>query len=156
MGITLALLADEFFQHQLAFEIDLEILLGRQPIFFGGELKAAQDLRTAEQKAAAASYVSAALHAFQDVEDSLAGNSFLARREGALSEMVSASGEAVKLGRDQLDQGQVDMFTVLRLGGENLAAKVLLTQIRGARLRERVNLHLALGGDFRGTSAVGK
>ena len=28
-----------------------------QPIFFGGELQAAQDLRTAEQKAAAASYV---------------------------------------------------------------------------------------------------
>src|SRR5436305_8226221 len=34
-----------------------------QPIFFGGELKAAQDLRTAEQKAAAASYVGAALRA---------------------------------------------------------------------------------------------
>src|SRR5213593_1462036 len=33
-----------------------------QPIFFGGELQAAQDLRTAEQKAAAASYVSHALH----------------------------------------------------------------------------------------------
>ncbi len=127
-----------------------------QPIFFGGELKAAQDLRTAEQKDAAASYVSVVLKAFQDVEDALAGNSFLARREGALTEMVSASSEAVKLGREQLDQGQADMFTVLRLGGENLAAKVQLTQIRGARLRERVNLHLALGGDFRGTGSVGK
>jgi outer membrane protein TolC len=45
-----------------------------QPIFFGGELKAAQDIRTAEQKAAAASYVGAALRAFEDVEDSLAGD----------------------------------------------------------------------------------
>src|SRR5437773_1178781 len=35
-----------------------------QPIFFGGELQAAQDLRTAEQKAAAASYVGSALRAF--------------------------------------------------------------------------------------------
>jgi outer membrane protein TolC len=48
------------------------------------------------------------------------------------------------------------MFTVLRLAGENLVAKVQLTQIRGSRLRERVNLYLALGGDFEGTSALAK
>jgi len=45
------------------------------------------------------------------------------------------------------------MFTVLRLTGENLAAKVQLTQVRASRLRERVNLYLALGGDFEGTGA---
>ena len=43
---------------------------------------------------------------------------------------------------------------VLRLTGENLAAKVQLTQIRASRLRERVNLYLALGGDFEGTGAA--
>src|SRR3954467_3012216 len=77
-----------------------------QPIFFGGELKAAQDLRTAEQKAAAATYVGVSLRAFEDVEDALASESYLRRREGALSEMVSASGDAVKLGRGRLDEGQ--------------------------------------------------
>jgi NodT family efflux transporter outer membrane factor (OMF) lipoprotein len=127
-----------------------------QPIFFGGELKAAQDIRTAEQKAAAASYVGVALRAFEDVEDALAGESYLRRREGALSEMVSASGDAVKLGRTRLDEGQEDMFSILRLAGENLAAKIELTKIRASRLRERVNLHLALGGDFRGTGAPAK
>src|SRR5512132_1168723 len=40
-----------------------------QPIFLGGELKAAQDIRTAEQKAAAASYTDTAQRAFEDVED---------------------------------------------------------------------------------------
>lgn len=127
-----------------------------QPIFFGGELKAQQDIRTAEQKAAVASYVSVALHAFEDVEDALAADYYLRRREGALNEMVSSSADAVKLGRQQLDQGQADMFTILRLGGENLAAKIELTKIRASRLRERVNLHLALGGDFNGTGAPGK
>ena len=121
-----------------------------QPIFFGGELKAAQDIRTAEQKAAAASYVGAALRAFEDVEDALASDYYLRKREGALSEAVSSSADAVRLGRDQLEQGQIDMFTILRLSGENLAAKIQLTQIRASRLRERVNLHLALGGDFSG------
>jgi hypothetical protein len=55
-----------------------------------------------------------------------------------------------------LGEGQEDMFTILRLAGENLAAKIQLTQIRASRLRERVNLHLALGGDFKGTGAPAK
>ena len=124
-----------------------------QPIFFGGELKAAQDLRTAEQKAAAAVYVGAALRAFEDVEDALASDYYLRKREGALSDAVSSSGESVTLAGKQLEQGQVDMFTILRLSGENLVAKVQLTQVRASRLRERVNLYLALGGDFAGTDA---
>jgi len=127
-----------------------------QPIFFGGELKAVQDIRTAEQKAAAFGYTGTALRAFEDVEDALASDYYLRKREDALTEMVSSSADAVKLGRDQLEQGQVDMFTILRLAGENLGAKVQLTQIRASRLRERVNLHLALGGDFKGTGAPEK
>jgi len=120
-----------------------------QPIFFGGELKAAEDIRKSEQRAAAANFTSTALRAFKDVEDALDGEFHLRRREGALSAMVEHSATAIKLGRVQLDQGQSDMFTILRLVGENLAAKMELTKIRASRLRERVNLHLALGGDFR-------
>src|SRR2546421_9032066 len=127
-----------------------------QPIFFGGELKAAQDLRTAEQKAAAAAYVGHALRAFQEVEDALAGDYYLRKREGALGDAVSSSADSVKFSREQLEQGQIDMFTVLRLAGENLAAKVQYTQIRASRLRERVNLYLALGGEFEGTGAPAK
>jgi NodT family efflux transporter outer membrane factor (OMF) lipoprotein len=121
-----------------------------QPIFFGGELKAIQDIRTAEQKAAAYSYTGTALRAFEDVEDALAGDYYLRKREGALSQAVSSSSDAVKFGREQFEQGQTDMFIILRLSGENLASKVQLTQVRASRLRERVNLHLALGGDFSG------
>ena len=124
-----------------------------QPIFFGGELQAAVDLRTAEQKAAAASYVGHALRAFGEVEDALGNDYYLRQREGALGDAVSNSGQAVDLGGKQFEQGQIDMFTILRLTGENLAAKIQLTQIRASRLRERVNLYLALGGDFAGTGA---
>ena len=127
-----------------------------QPIFFGGELKAVQDIRTAEQKAAAASYVGVALRAFQDVENALASDYYLRKREDALTEMVSSSADSVKFGREQFEQGQVDMFTILRLSGENLAAKIEHTKVRASRLRERVNLHLALGGDFKGTGAPDK
>lgn len=119
-----------------------------QPIFFGGELKAAEDLRKAEQRAAAALYTSTALRAFGEVEDALAAEFYLRQREAALSEMVESSGTTIRLGRVQLDQGQTEMFTILRLTGENLAARIELTKIRASRLRERVNLHLALGGGF--------
>jgi multidrug efflux system outer membrane protein len=94
-----------------------------------------------------------AFHAFQDVEDALAGDCYLRKREGALADAVSSSADSVKFSREQLEQGQIDMFTVLRLTGENLAAKVQLTQVRASRLRERVNLYLGLGGDFAGTGA---
>ncbi len=127
-----------------------------QPIFFGGELKAAQDIRTAEQKAAAASYTATALRAFEDVENALANDYYLGKREGALTEVVENSSTTVRLGGEQLEQGQIDTFTTLRLAGENLAAKIQLTQVRASRLRERVNLYLALGGDFKGTGVSGK
>lgn len=127
-----------------------------QPIFFGGELKAVQDIRTSEQKAAAASYTATALRAFGDVEDALAGDYYLRKREGALSDVVENSTTSVKLAGEQLEQGQIDTFTTLRLAGENLAAKIELTRIRASRLRERVNLYLALGGDFKGTETYAK
>src|SRR5437660_1372389 len=43
------------------------------------------------------------------------------------------------------EQGQIDMFTILRLTGENVAAKVQFTQVSASRLRERVTLNLPLG-----------
>lgn len=122
-----------------------------QPIFFGGELKAAADIRNFEQKAAVHAYTATALRAFGDVEDALANEYYLRQREINLTEMVEQSANVAKLGRVQLEQGQTDMFVILRLVGENLAAKTQLTQVQASRLRERANLHLALGGDFKGT-----
>jgi multidrug efflux system outer membrane protein len=127
-----------------------------QPIFFGGELKAAVEIRSAEQKAAAASYTATALRAFEDVENALANEYYLSQRETTLAEVVETSASVVKLGRIQIEEGQSEMFTILRLTGENLAAKIELTKVRASRLRERANLHLALGGDFKGTGMPSK
>ena len=133
--------------------VDLELAGGiTQPIFFGGELKAVQDIRTAEQEAAAASYTATALRAFGDVEDALASDYYLRKRESALTQVVENSAITVKLGSEQLEQGVVDTFTTLRLASENW-----LRSSNGpgsaSRLRERVNLYLALGGDFKGTES---
>ena len=94
-----------------------------------------------------------ALRAFGEVEDGLASDYYLRQRESALGDAVSNSGKVVDLGGKQFEQGQIDMFTILRLTQENLAAKVQYTQVQASRLRERVNMYLALGGDFAGTGA---
>ena len=128
-----------------------------QPIFFGGELKAAQDIRTAEQKAAVASLRGRRVARVPGGGRRTRRRLLSAQtRRRAVPRVVSSSAESVKFSKEQLEQGQIDMFTVLRLAGENLVAKVQLTQIRASRLRERVNLYLALGGDFEGTSAPAK
>jgi outer membrane protein TolC len=87
------------------------------------------------------------------VEDGLANDYYLRQREGALADAVSNSGQVVNLGGKQFEQGQIDMFTILRLTEENLTDKVAHTQVQASRLRERVNMYLALGGDFAGTGA---
>ena len=90
------------------------------------------------------------------MEDALAGDYWLRQREGALNDVVENTTTSVKLAGEQLEQGLVDTFTTLRLASENLAAKIELTRVRASRLRERVNLYLALGGDFKGTDTFAK
>jgi NodT family efflux transporter outer membrane factor (OMF) lipoprotein len=119
-----------------------------QPIFLGGALKAVENIRSAEQRASAMAYTATALRAFSEVEDGLSHEHFLALRESAIQEMVANSAKAVELGRSQFEEGQADMFNMLILAGDNLAARAELTRIRASRLRERANLHLALGGSF--------
>ncbi len=109
-----------------------------QPIFFGGEPWAAvQDIRTSEQKLPRRATLAIQARAFGDVEDALAGDYYLRKREGALSTVVENSSTSVKLGGEQLEQGQIDTFTTLRLAGENLAAKIELDKVR-VHARERV------------------
>ena len=126
-----------------------------QPIFFGGELKAAQDLRTAEQKAAAASYVGSALRAFEDVEELSPPITICVNAKARwATQFRAAPNRSSSAGSSS--NGPDRHVHRLASTGENLAAKVQFTQVRASRLRERVNLYLALGGDFAGTGAPGK
>ncbi|HWB04092.1 MAG TPA: TolC family protein [Verrucomicrobiales bacterium] len=120
-----------------------------QPIFLGGQLKAMEDLRKAEQKGAAAAYTGVVLRAFQEVETSLALDPVLREREAVLTSQVKSTTEAESLSRVNFDVGKSSMFEVLELYGRSLAARAELIRFKSHRLAERVNLHLALGGGFR-------
>jgi outer membrane protein TolC len=118
------------------------------PILHGGALKAQVEIRTAQQKEAVARYGGVVLRAFQEVEDSLAADANLARREQILTGMVKDSARSVELSQMQFDVGRITMLSVVQERMRLYASESSLIRVRAERLVQRVNLYLALAGDF--------
>jgi outer membrane protein, multidrug efflux system len=121
------------------------------PLFQGGALKGQVEARTAEQKQALAAYASTALKAFSDVEGSLAGESAMLARESVLATSVADSERALRLAETRYRVGSGDMRSVQQQQISWNSARVNLLRVQSERRIQRVNLHLALGGDFGGS-----
>lgn len=118
------------------------------PLFTGGALQAQVEAKTAEQKAAVAAYTAAGQRAFADVENALAANVTLQTRAKQLDARVLENRRQVELANHRLRVGSIDRRALIN---EELG----LIAVQGEQLRvqsdarvQRVNLHLALGGDF--------
>ena len=118
------------------------------PIFTGGALEAQVEIETAQQEEALANYGQLALRAFSEVEQGLANETFLREREEFIRAALADSGEALRVAEAQFNVGRVDFLDVLQQQGQVLAARVNLLNLRDQRLQQRVDLHLAVGGDF--------
>lgn len=124
------------------------------PIFNGGKLKANELAANARQSQALANYGASALRAFQEVEDAMSNELYLQRQLNHLwrasqefETAISLEGERYDLGEIdivRLDEARIRYYAVLR---DTVAAQVAL-------LRNRVQLHLALGGSFAGKSVA--
>jgi len=118
------------------------------PLDIGGALQAQVEIETAQQQAALATYGSIALGAFNEVESALTNESLLLEREGFLADAVENNEGALKITNTQYDVGQVDFLSVLQIQARTLNSRISLIRIKNARLAQRVDLHLALGGNF--------
>ena len=118
------------------------------PIDLGGSLQAEVEIETAKQKAALANYGDIALNSFNEVEAALTNEVLLQDREGLLSASVENNNKALGIARTQYEFGQVNLLNVLQMQARTLNAKISLIRIKNARLAQRVDLHLALGGTF--------
>jgi len=118
------------------------------PLFSGGELKAKVEIRTAEQKEAMAQYVQTALKAFGDVENALSSEFALAAREQILTAAVSDAERALGLAETRYRVGSGDLRQVEQQQLAYESARMNLVRVQSERRVQRVNLHLALGGDF--------
>ena len=118
------------------------------PLFRGGALKAQVELRTAEQKEAMANYGGVVLRAFSEVENALGAETRLREREGLLQQVVTENARGVELGRVQYRVGTGNLLSVQQQQLRLYSAQTALLRVQSERLIQRVNLHLALGGDF--------
>ncbi|WP_338602353.1 efflux transporter outer membrane subunit [Desulfoferula mesophila] len=118
------------------------------PLYMGGALRAKVEIATARQKRVVASYGSALLKAFYEVEVTLTNESSLASQ---LHKEMKAFGDynnAVRLATIRYRAGAGDMLSVLIMQEKALGSQSKVIQLRNARLANRINLHLALGGGF--------
>jgi outer membrane protein, multidrug efflux system len=118
------------------------------PLFRGGELRAASKRARALAEAAVEDYRQTALTAFLEVESTLAAEAFWLAQEQALATAVDESDAAEDLAWERYQRGLVDIITVLESQRRAFTARQSLLSARNLRLRNRVSLHLALGGGF--------
>ena len=118
------------------------------PLFRGGALKAQAEAASAEQKQAMAQYVQTALRAFGDVENALASEFALKDREQILTAGVREAERALHLAEARYRVGAGDLRTVQQQQLAYNTSRINLLRVQSERRVQRVNLHLALGGDF--------
>jgi NodT family efflux transporter outer membrane factor (OMF) lipoprotein len=119
-----------------------------QPIFQGGRLRANVDAQRARSEETLARYAGTLLSALGEVEEALDADARLAEREQALAVASEEAAAAEALAQRQYREGLVDILTLLETQRRALAAKGDEIAVRRERLQNRVDLHLALGGDF--------
>jgi outer membrane protein, multidrug efflux system len=118
------------------------------PLFRGGALKAQAEVRSAEQKESIAHYVNTALKAFGDVENALASEFALQQREKILESAAADAEQALRLSEIRYRVGSGDLRSVQQQQLAFNTTKMTLLRVQTERRVQRVNLHLALGGDF--------
>jgi NodT family efflux transporter outer membrane factor (OMF) lipoprotein len=118
------------------------------PIFNGGQLEAQVELRTAEQKQAGAAFAQTAIKAFNEVETALASESTLAARERVLRQGLVDTQRALELEQVRFRVGSKDLRTVTQQQLAAYAVSMSLIRVQTEQRVQRVQLHLALGGDF--------
>ena len=119
-----------------------------QPITEGGRLRGALALSAAELDEVLQGYAQATLEAFREVETALAAERYLAGQEAALVVAATESDAAETLAVEQYGRGLVDIITVLGAQRRAFDANSALIAVRNERLQNRIDLYLALGGDF--------
>lgn len=119
-----------------------------QPLFTGGRIDAGREIAIQVYRQASISYQQTALQAFMEVEQALDAEAYLARYLEASKESALQSSSAESLAWDQYTSGLINIVTVLEAQRRSLIAKQSAIEAEKARLKNRVQLHLALGGDY--------
>jgi multidrug efflux system outer membrane protein len=119
-----------------------------QPIFDGGKLLGNLDYQKGKQDELLQNYRKAVISGFVDVENALDGIRQTALRERLQGEVVTSSQRAFDISEQRLNQGTIDLVTVLQTQQTLYQAQLLLVQARLAHVQAIVSLYQALGGGW--------
>lgn len=119
-----------------------------QPLYASGKLKAEQKEQIAIYQAELAEYSETVLNAFLEVENSLAAEKSLKAQETVQATATRESTASEELALDQYSRGVEDIITLLTAQRSTLTAKIRLAELKKNRLQNRVNIYLAIGGEF--------
>jgi NodT family efflux transporter outer membrane factor (OMF) lipoprotein len=119
-----------------------------QPIFEGGRLTGNLDLQKGRQDELMQNYRKAVVSGFGDVETALSAIRRTAEAERLEAQVVASSKRAFDISEQRLNEGTVDLVTVLNTQQTLYQAQDALAQARLARLQAVVSLYQALGGGW--------
>jgi len=119
-----------------------------QPLFNRGRLKANVRATEARSHEAAANYESLMWKAYLEVESALASEATLRNQQSLLRDSQQTTREAIELAEQRYAAGMGDIFTILALQRAILETESAVLGLQRARIDNRVDLHLALGGSF--------
>jgi len=131
------------------FSETYSLLLGlSQPIFKGGQLKAQLDGARARYEELAANYGKTVLEAIREVEDALVAEQMIWRQLKHTEQELEEAKAAENLSKERYQRGVEGILSVLESERRRRVAEEQLAILRGQLWTTRVNLHLAVGGDW--------
>jgi NodT family efflux transporter outer membrane factor (OMF) lipoprotein len=124
------------------------------PIYTGGRLTAEVKISTAGEQQAVAHYGAVVLNAFHEIETALTDEYQYAQEFEHLENSYEGYTDSVRIATIKYKAGAFDMQQVLQLQTNQLVVESDVVKLQGARLANRINLHLALGGSFEAAAAI--
>ena len=118
------------------------------PIFKGGRLKAGVKAARARTEQAAASYAGVVLNALREVENALVSERYLQERLTMLQYRFDEAHKAETLARQKYSRGVGSLLIVLESERRRRVSENELLSTKGNLWQKRIDLFLALGGDW--------
>ena len=119
-----------------------------QPVYRGGALAAQARQALALNDASVHAFANLALRAFREVESALAAEHSLTQQYAFLETEVRQANLAEAQATRDYSEGIVGYLSVLEAQRRAFNARSAMIGLRNARVQTRIDLHLALGGDF--------
>lgn len=118
------------------------------PIFQGGRLRETVTLRQQELAESQALYGQSILEACRDVELALDNEQFIRQRITEITTSLQFAEQSYKQTEEQYLKGLISINDVLEIQRSRFAIQARLLNAQHALIHNRINVHLALGGDF--------